>query len=173
MSFLKLVKQDLIKLSNNSFQAGIENIKASNEIALEAIRQLMSVTSLYLIFIATIFFLLKDNMVKTYLFLPIRVWLSSAVICSIVSLIFGLVALWAIKKHFSTIARIYLGYSKKVVDYMDEYDTLIVDNLPTSLKFEDPAKPSRFADKLYLIQILLFFSATLSMLVIFIGIISL
>jgi hypothetical protein len=128
-----MIKHDLQKIQNNYFEAGVENSKSGNEIIRSIQNQTFTSTGLYLIFTATLFFFLEPRLDYQLVGLPIRVWLSVAVISASLSLITGLVALKATHNHVARARKKFLTKAQKISEYMIQKNVSIVDEIPGEL----------------------------------------
>ena len=156
------IKHDLQKIQNNYFKAAMKNLEASNNLFYESARQLFSLTTFYLIFIATLFFFLSDKLDTVIFCFPVKIWITLAIISGTLSIILGIIVLWLDKIFLLHSARYYFKKSQKVSDYIKEKGQIIVDSIPKDLKIEKKQMvSSMLVNILMILQISLFIVAIL------------
>lgn len=129
-----MIKYDLQKMTNNSFDAAVKNLEASNNVFYEFERQLFSVSTFYFIFLATLFFFLKDYLSIDFIHLKISFWLAISFVSGSISFIMGLFGLWLDKVFLLSSARKHLAQSEKILGLIKKYNTAVMDEVPDELK---------------------------------------
>lgn len=140
---------------------GFKYIKESDRTLDKFSRQLFSLSTFNLIFIATIFVFLENRLEAVFLFLPVKLWASIGIISGFLSILAGMLSLWLEVKLDRYLSSYYLKEARKVEKEKDKVTVGIL--LP-------PFKVGRFItyDLIYRIrmaqQILFMFAITSSVL---------
>ncbi|MBI5699619.1 hypothetical protein HZC35_04810 [Candidatus Saganbacteria bacterium] len=123
---------DIRSLAKNYSEAANQNKILSNNIYIEFVKQSISIMSLYLIFIATMFFFL-ENKLNLFIIMPMKIWLLLAVISAFASIILSLATLWIDKTYLLHGAEYYLYKSAEARNYIQTTGNVFVETIPDSL----------------------------------------
>lgn len=127
------MKHDLQQIQKNYFEAGVENAKIGNELIHSIQNQTFTSSGLYLIFIATLFLFLEPRLEYQLFCLPIKVWVSVAIVSASLSLLVGIIALKATHQHIVRARKNFLIKAQKVSDYMNKSKVSATDEIPNEL----------------------------------------
>jgi hypothetical protein len=127
---------DLEAWSNNLVDAGLKNKELSNNLHVEFVKQLFSLSSFYLIFIATLFFFLEKKLDLLVVYLAVKFWLCVAIISTTLSIITGLVALFNDRRYLLYGAEYYRNLAMKVKKYIHQIGAFQVKSIPDDLKID-------------------------------------
>lgn len=155
------MKHDLQQIQKNYFEAGVDNAKIGNELINSIQNQTFTSSGLYLIFIATLFIFLEPRLGYELLCLPIKVWVSIAIVSASLSLLVGIVALKATHHHIVKARKSFLMKAQKISNYMNKNKVSATDEIPDELsnviKSDDiHSTASMIANIAVISQILLF-----------------